>query len=352
MPDFWYPTAFSWWVEDEYMAIQRVVKSGQFTMGAEVEAFESEFAAWHGMRHGIMVNSGSSANLVAVAALVEAGVIARGDALAVPAIAWSTTYAPLIQYGLQLHVHDVDETWNTRKAVIACSILGNPVEPLHAPYLEDNCESLGAEIGGLKCGTRGALNTFSFFHSHQISAIEGGMILTNDGYLANLCRVFRAHGWTRDVFKPDSFANEYNFVKFGYNVRPLEMHAAIARAQLKKLGMFVAARRRNWRVFADAVDGVVLPVMHEGAAPFGLHFTVYDERQRDELVKALRADGIDCRLPTGGSFRLHEYGKPWRHEKTPNADRIHRTGLFLGNAPFAIDDKIEAACKIIKAICA
>jgi CDP-6-deoxy-D-xylo-4-hexulose-3-dehydrase len=392
-----FPTAFSLWEEEEYDAIRRVFSSGRLTMGKEVETFEEAFARFHNRRYAIMVNSGSSANLVATAALFNkkdkplkpprptwskgrgggmdnVGWSLPQDAI-VPAIAWSTTYAPLVQHGLDLVVLDVDETWNcpipkwvpqTKTGLIVCaSILGNPgylhewrekARRIGAYLIEDNCESLGAYPidDGMPCGGYGDLSTFSFFYSHQISAIEGGMILTDDEELARLCRMLRAHGWSRGVEPPESFEREYDFRLMGYNVRPLELHAAIAREQLKKLPRFREERRENWVHFTNLASG--LPVRFPEAngqtlSPFGLPFTCETKEARSELVGALRARGIDCRLPTGGSFLKHAYGAPYAsHTLTPEADRIHDTGLFLGNAPYPIPELIGEAVSVMREV--
>lgn len=368
-----YPTAFSLWGAEEHAAIQRVVASGNFTMGEEVAAFELEFAAWHGMKHAVMVNSGSSANLIAVAALfhLQDKPLMPGGKVLVPAIAWSTTYSPLVQHDLQLILLDVDDTWNAdpkgprlsreiygARLIVACSILGNPghlkrwqemADGLGAYLLNDNCESLGAG----DCGTYGLMSTHSLFWSHQLSAIEGGVILTNSDECANLCRMLRAHGWTRDVKPPQTFADEYDFQLMGYNVRPLEMHAAIAREQLKKLPGFIKARQENYDHFVAATDrisGIQHPRRNGIMSPFGLHFTVPSTEVRQQLVTELREHGIDCRLPTGGSFRRHKYGEPWAHQMTPNADRIHDCGLFLGNAPYDISELIDEAVTVMRRV--
>lgn len=377
-----YPTAFMSLDEEAFETMHRVVDSGRLTMGEEVEAFEEEFAAYHGMRHGIMVNSGSSANLIAIAALFNpphSRLLSRGYGVIVPALAWSTTYAPLAQHGLELILADCDETWNAPikpqyairalssahahvGLVIGCSILGNPgylstwsnwAAAEGALFIEDNCESLGAVIDGKKCGTFGILNTFSFFWSHQICGIEGGMVLTNDDILARICRQLRAHGWTRGVESPRSFADEYKFELFGYNVRPLEICAAVARVQLRKLDENVRQRQCNQAFFRLATAG--LPITHqtlmgEHQSPFGFAFTVESTEKRQELADAFRARNIDCRLPTGGSFRLHPYGKPWADQMTPNADDIHNRGMFLGNGPFPIEAEIAAAVGVMSEV--
>lgn len=384
-----YPTAFSDWGDSEYEAIQRVLESGRFTMGEEVEAFEAEFAAFHKMKHGIMVNSGSSANLIMVQALVQGSrkdyswQFKPGTTVLVPALAWSTTYAPFVQAGFELKLMDCDASWCFRDVpnplsfvAVGVSILGVPavntaalkdrVAEYGGVLLEDNCEALGAHYPGDKlCGTLGLMNSFSFYYSHQISAVEGGMILTNDDECARLCRILRGHGWTRDVDPPTRFEDEYNFTHFGFNVRPLEMHAAVARVQLKRLPGFIDKRRQNLKYFHEQTKG--LPIEHQNAhglrtSPFGLAFTVdlnktrvwtgpgESAEARSRLVSALRRNGVDCRLPTGGSFARHPYGKPWEGQFTPNADRIHDTGLFLGNAPFLIYDKIDCAVRVLREV--
>lgn len=366
--EWYFPTAFSSWDACEYSAIQRVIASDRFTMGEEVEAFESEFAAYHRMKYCIAVNSGSSANLLMVAALFakKNQPLKRGDTVLVPALAWATTYAPCIQYGLRLKLMDCDNTWCSdlpdvtgSQLVIGCSILGNPaplnflkvaIESHDGYFIEDNCESLGAWFGNDRCGTFGLMNSFSFFHSHQISAVEMGAILTNDAECNKLCRILRAHGWTRDVEPPTGFDESYRFTHFGYNVRPLEMHAAIAREQLKKLKGFIAARQKNLTLFRELTKD--LPIVHPyirtlDPSPFGLPFTVSDPETRLKLVAGLREASVDCRPPTGGSFTKHVYGRPWANQPTPKADKIHECGIFLGNAPFPIEEQIGRAVEVM-----
>ena len=216
-----YELAVSTWAHEEVDALQRVIASGRFTMGSEVAAFEEEFASYFGMRHGVMVNSGSSANLVSIAALFykRDRPLQRGDEAIVPAISWCTTYHPLQQYGMKLRFVDVElDTLNMdvsklekaltprTRLIVGVSILGNPAAldvmrdfaSRHDLYfLEDNCESMDAELAGRKTGTFGHLNTFSFFFSHHISTVEGGMVLTDDEELCHLLRAIRAHRWTR-----------------------------------------------------------------------------------------------------------------------------------------------------------
>ncbi len=376
MPDWTYPTAFSSWRYGdggpEHRAIDRVLHSGRYTMGPETEALEAELAAYHGRHHAIAVNSGSSANLVAVAAIFASGKLTNPVGATVPAIAWATTYAPFVQNGVRdFEVVDIDDTWNAihpdrvgKEFVVGCSILGNPADLVilenktsghvqmrrdHLVFIEDNCESIGARTAnGHLTGTFGDLSTFSFFYSHQLSAVEGGAILTDDDELARLCRLLRNHG--NAGWGAEELEDQYNFTAFGYNLRPLEQNMAVAREQLRRLNELVAARRANLEHFLSLIDGLpITPQRTVGQpSPFGLAFTVESKEDRQRLATALCAAGVDCRLPTGGSFTRHPYGAPWRDQPTPNADRIHGCGMFLGNAPYPIRRLIEATVKVMR----
>lgn len=375
--EYEHPVAFVSWGDEERQAISRVQASGRWTQGQEVESLEHEFSAYHGLKHGIAVNSGSSANEIAVLATfhVERSPVQRGDSAVVPALSWGTLYSPLVRAGMDLIVKDCDQTWNApqvgcgrpARILMTCSVLGNP-----APYMtyqkaishtkdvfwiDDCCESVGAWLGPLgekrMVGSFAKLNTFSFFYSHQIASVEGGMICTDDDELAAICRSLRDHGLTRWKGKPDDFEDEYRFVYFGLNVRMTEMYAAIARAQLKKLDNMCRYRQQNFNNFETACTGLPIKIppklRNAVRSPFGFNFEVESKDVRAKLVVAFRSASIDCRLPTGGSFLRHPYAADYRGEqRTPNADRIHDTGLFLGLAPFEMNDKIERAVRIMR----
>lgn len=371
-----FPTAFFRWDEEERAAMARVIGSNRFTMGPEVAAFEEEVAAYHGRKYGLMVNSGSSANLLAVAALFYLAnrPLQRGDTAVVPALAWSTTYAPLIQYGLQLQLADIDDTWNAPPAlsitmvprrpiprlIVVASILGNPAylegweklaRDAGAYLIEDNCESIGARtVDGKLTGTAGIASTLSFFWSHQLGAIEGGMVLTDDEEVITICRMLRDHGLTRTL--PGAPAG-YDFQLFGYNLRPMETHAAVGRAQLAKLPEFMAARSENQHYFVRRVWSAGLPlrfpVPRGDVSPFGVAFEV-DPEKRPLLDTALKEVGIDSRPPTGGSFLRHAYGAPWRDQRTPRADAVHDAGMFIGNPPYCVTEPYDRAVEVMKKV--
>lgn len=366
-----YPTGFCSWGPEEREAMAKVIESGRFTMGQHVEAFEAEMSAHQQRKHGVFVNSGSSANYLAVAALgmKKEEPLRSGGLAAVPALGWATTIAPVVQHGLQLQVMDCGPDWNTKIAgsaygepssrilAMVSSVLGNPADlpfmqnlsGLGAYIINDNCSSLGAEIGDKPTGAYGDISTTSFFYSHQLSATEGGMIFTDDKEIADICRMLRDHGMSRSVRPADSFDTEYNFEVFGYNMRGVEMHAAVAREQLKKFDAMRTWRQRNWTRFRLLTNNlpIEMPTPNGVINPFGLHFTVPSNEARALLARMLREEGIDCRTATGGSFLRHPYGAPWREQKTPTADRIHDTGIFLGNAGHDISGHVEHAADVI-----
>ena len=377
---FW-DLAADTWGDEERAAVTRVMNSGRYTMGPEVAAFERAFADYHGRGYAVMVNSGSSANLVAVASLfhVKERPLRRGDEIIVPAISWSTTYHPLQQYGLRLRFVDVEvDTLNMdtgalmealtpkTRAIVGVSILGNPaaLDVIRAFadehglwFIEDNCESLDAELGGQKTGTFGHMGTFSFFFSHHISTGEGGMLLTDDAEIDGLARAVRAHGWSRDVpdgaglFEPmdDSFAEAYRFVIPGYNLRPQEINAAVGLEQLKKLPAMTARRRANLALFQEAFGGDGrFVIQRENGKSSSFCFTMIVKPDsglnRDRVFRALKDADIGYRMITGGCFPRHDAIRFFDHDcvgDLANANMAHDRGFFVGNHPFDLSQRID-----------
>ncbi len=383
-----YDLASTTWGDEEFAAIQRVCQSDRYTMGEEVKRFEEAFAAKFGMTHAVMVNSGSSANLVGVAALCykRDRPLQRGDEVIVPAISWATTYHPLQQYGLRLRFVDVDlQTLNLdasqleaaltprTRMVVAVSILGNPA-PLttirafcnaHRLYFfEDNCESMGASLEGKLCGTFGDVNTFSTFYSHHISTMEGGLLLTDDREIADLARAIRNHGWARDLpadspintgGHDDPFFEAYRFMLPGYNVRPLEVCGAVGREQLKKLDAMVEIRRRNARVFVDLFRGDDrFIIQRENGCSSWFSFTLVlnpaINLDRRKIMDALRRAGIGFRMITGGCFLRHEAIKYFDYDiavPIDNANIAHDRGFFVGNHPRELSAEIHRLREVL-----
>ncbi len=386
-----YDLAASSWGQEEIDAIQGVIDSGRFTIGKNVTQFEEAFASYHGRRYCVMVNSGSSANLVGVAALTFKcdRPLRPGDEVIVPAVSWATTYYPLFQYGLRLRFVDVElDTINMdvsqlekaltpkTRAVVAVSILGNPAAldvmrtfcDAHGLYLfEDNCESMDAELGGRKAGTFGDIGTFSSFFSHHISTMEGGMITTDDEELFHLCKSLRAHGWTRDIpehspirtTRENDFFEAYRFILPGYNVRPIELSGAIGLEQLKKLPAMTAQRRANLALFQKFFAGDErFIIQRENGKSSSFCFTIILNPactpSRQEVMAALKDADIGYRIITGGCFPRHDVIRYFDHDcldDLPNANLVHDQGFFVGNHPFDLTPQIERLREVLTRAC-
>lgn len=382
-----YELAADSWDHEERAAIERVLASGRYTMGEEVAAFEEAFAAYHGRKYAVMANSGSSANLLAVAALFykRERPLQRGDEVIVPAISWATTYHPLQQFGLKLRIVDIEiDTLNMdvrqlesalgprTRAIVAVSILGNPaaLDVIRAfadrhdlYFFEDNCESMDAELGGRKAGTFGDMSTFSTFFSHHISTMEGGVVATDDRELFELVKSMRAHGWVRDLpdnsilyrRTGDDFSEAYRFILPGYNVRPLEMTGAIGRIQLAKLPAMTAARRKNWALFQRLFAGDNrFIVQRENGKSSAFCFTIIlaptARTDRGRVFAALREAKIGFRMITGGCIARHDVVRHYDYETLgdlPNACCAHDRGFFVGNYPFELAPQIERLREVL-----
>tara|TARA_R110002110_G_scaffold18070_23_gene76335 strand:- start:3032 stop:4198 length:1167 start_codon:yes stop_codon:yes gene_type:complete len=381
---FTYPLATSSWDKAEFDALDRVIASDMFSMGPEVRAYEEEFAALFGSKFSVMVNSGSSANLLMTAALFftkNADLkLERGDEIIVPAVSWSTTYYPLCQYGLRLKFVDIDrETLNydlaaleaaitdKTRALMVVNLLGNPndfaalkrlTDGRNIVMIEDNCESMGATFEGKQAGTFGVMGTFSSFFSHHISTMEGGMILTDDEELYHIMLSLRAHGWTRNLPKfnhvtgeksDDPFEESFRFVLPGYNLRPLEMSGALGREQIKKLPDLIAGRRANGALLQEAVsDHPRFMIQREigNASWFGFSLVLRDGHagERAQMVRDLTAAGFECRPIVAGNFaknEVMEYFDFEIHDTLSNADYIDANGLFVGNHHYPLPEAIR-----------
>ena len=335
-----YPLATTTWDEREYAALQRVISSGRFTNGPVVREFEAAFADHFGAGFAVIVNLGSSANLIAVVAAVldPRFDLQRGNEVLVPAVSWPTTYYPLTQYGLRPVFVDVDvETLNVdlleaaithrRKAIFTVNLLGNPNDLRRLTWiaqdhslvlLEDNCESLGAVHDGVYVGTAGLAGTFSSFFSRHIATMEGGVILTDDEQLYREMISLPSHGWTRELPVRNHVHNKtgdagddlFRFMLPGYNVRPLEMEGALGLEQLHS----------SWFGFSMVLKGALAG-------------------RRSEVVNAPTAAGIESRSILVGNFTRNPV---MAHldaiipDERPAADNIHVDGVFIGNHHYPV----------------
>ena len=384
-----YELAYSTFDENEKKALHDVIESDMFTMGKNVAAFEKEFAAFFGKKYAVMVNSGSSANLVGVASLFyrKDNPLQKGDEVIVPCISWATTFYPLQQYGLKLKFVDIDlETLNydmeqLKKAVspktrmiVTVSVLGNPnyfdeIDKLCKEndiiLFDDNCESMGARYNGRYTGTWGLINTYSTFFSHHISTMEGGLILTDDHEIYCLCRSLRNHGWTRDqdadspIYqkKSNDMFEAYRFILPGYNVRPGELQGAVGLQQIKKLPAMLEARRKNAlyfrKKFKDDKRFILQKEVGESSW-FCFTMIIRPDAKIDRLsvFRALEKAEIGYRIITGGNFLEHDVVKYFDYEVTgsKNASYAYNNGFFVGNAPRDLTHEIDLLADALKNI--
>jgi CDP-6-deoxy-D-xylo-4-hexulose-3-dehydrase len=388
MTDPFYPLASTTWGSEEYDALQHVIKTGNFTMGAEVRAYEEAFASHIGSKYAVMTNSGSSANLALMAAAkyVQGSDLQDGDSVIAPAVSWSTTYYPVHQLGLTLSLVDIDrETLNIdiqkvreaitprTKAILTVNLLGNPSDLFALQQIakennillfEDNCESLGAKVNGKQAGTFGMAGTYSSFFSHHISTMEGGITVTDDLAFYQTMKSIRAHGWTRDLptenfvhnKSGDEWDDLFRFVLPGYNLRPLELEGALGQTQIKKLSGFISHRRANAAVLikeANRFPNIKLQKENGESSWFGFSLLLDGplSGKRSLLVQALNEADIQSRPIVAGNFALNPVMKHLRHDpipKLPNADDIHHNGLFVGNHHFPMDKQIERLAEVLE----
>lgn len=328
-----YKISYDTWDKEELKAIKDVIKTGKYSMGENVKNFEKIFSKTIGKKYSVMTNSGSSANLIGVGSqfFLSKNKLKRGDEVIVPAIGWGTTYSPLLQYGLDIKILDVDlnnfninidliEKAISKKTKMICvvNVLGIPcdlnrIQRICNKYnlilYVDNCESLGSYINKKQSGSFGNFSTHSFFFSHHISTIEGGMVSTNSKETYNILKSLRAHGWTRDLDKKNhihkylknDFDSEYKFVLPGYNLRPNEINGSIGIQQIKKLNKMVKVRRQNLKVFENFFKNddrflTTKSSYYSSCFAFPLILKDNSSNRRNEFFKKMKKNNIEYRL--------------------------------------------------------
>ena len=382
-----YPLACDTWDNREVEAIQEVVKTGRYTMGPYVKKFEKEFCDYFKCNDAVMVNSGSSANLLMLATLALKHKL-KGDII-VPAVSWSTTYYPLQQYGFKLNFVDIDKsTLNIDPskiekaitkdtcAIFAVNLLGNSceykkineiAEKHNLMVIEDNCESLGAiSDTDIYNGVVGHMGSYSFFFSHHLQTMEGGMIACKSKDDADFIRSLRAHGWCRDlpddntIYKKsgDTFVDSFTFITPGYSVRPLEMSGAIGSVQLKKWPEMREQRVKNAEYFKQKFKDLPDVQLQEEVGNsswfgFSMVFNGNLSDRRAKIVEKFKENEIESRPIVAGNFMKNPVIKylDYIDNKDYNvADYIHDNGLFIGNDVRDLKENIDMVYNIIKDI--
>ncbi|MBQ1414546.1 MAG: lipopolysaccharide biosynthesis protein RfbH [Lachnospiraceae bacterium] len=394
--------------EKEMCALVEAGLDFWLTTGRFSDRFEKEFAAWLGVRFAHLVNSGSSANLLAFMALTAPELgdrrIRRGDEVITVAAGFPTTINPIIQYGavpvfvdVTIPQYNIDVTKlegalsEKTKAVMLAHTLGNPFDlaavkafcDAHGLWLvEDNCDALGSvyEIGGERrlTGTVGDIGTSSFYPPHHMTMGEGGCVYTNDPLLSRLIRSYR--DWGRDCVCPSGHDNfcghrydgqygelpagydhKYVYSHFGYNLKVTDMQAAVGCEQLAKFPAFVERRKANWArlraALEPAADRLVLPEPAPNSDPswFGFIVTVAEGIDRGKVVRYIEGHGVQTRLLFSGNIIKHPCfdemrasGEGFRVAGSLEVtDRIMRDSFWVGVYPGMTDEKIDYMAKVI-----
>lgn len=377
------------------------------TAGRFCNEFEREFARYMGVNHVAVVNSGSSANLLAfmtlTSPLLKERAIQRGDEVICVAAAFPTTVTPILQYGavpvfvdVKLGTYNIDVSMleealsSKTKCVFIAHSLGNPFDlkavkafcDKHDLWLiEDNCDALGAEFdaghGFRKTGTIGDLGTSSFYPAHHLTMGEGGAVYTNNDLLSQIMLSLR--DWGRDCVCPSGkdntcthrfdgqhgelpkgYDHKYVYSHFGYNLKITDMQAAVGCAQLKKVPGFVEKRRKNWQSIRDGLsdlsEKLILPYYEENARPswFGFLMTVQEGIDREKVVRYIEDKGVQTRMLFSGNLIRHPCFDQIRGTAAyrivgslKNTDRIMRDTFWVGVYPGMTDEMIAYMVKTI-----
>ena len=345
------------------------------TMGDKVKKFEKEFAKYLGVKHALMVNSGSSANLLALSILsnpsLNKKIIKKDDEIITPAVTWATTVYPIVNIGAKPVFIDVkDNGYNIdpdiienaitkkTKAILLVHLLGNPcnmnkikkIAKKHNLFIiEDSCEAHGAEFFKKKVGTFGDLGTFSFFASHHITTMEGGMVVTNNTKLYEIGNALRSFGWSRDLKDKRKIERKFSkidprflFVNLGFNIRPTELQGAFGIHQIKKLDNFVKIRILNAKYWNNKLkkyaEFLILPRFEKNYKNSFLFYPITiienDFFTKNELVEYLEKKQIETRPIMSGNFVKQPVTKSLNFKKKGNLDNasyIMKNSFGIGN---------------------
>ena len=345
----------------------KVLLSKKITMGEITKKFEKEFAKFIGSKYALMVNSGSSANLLATFAMInpiKKNRLKTGDECLVPSLCWSTSLWPIVQAGLKPKFVDVDpETLNISlkdlekkisrktKAVMLVHVLGNSTDmkklkkitnKYKIKIIEDTCESLGSKFNGKYLGSFGDIGTYSFYYSHQITAGEGGMIVCNDKNNYKIIHSLRAHGWDRGL---NNNKNNFNFINSGFNLRPTEVSAAIGYNQFKKLNYFKRIRLENRKKIIFKLKNskkwknqftFIEPIKGLEPSWFGLPILINKKylNKKRKFLSFLNKNLIETRPIISGNFlnqpSIKLYKLNSKKEFFKGAQEIDNRGFFIG----------------------
>lgn len=358
----------------------------QLSMGPKSAEFEEAFSKWQGRKYSVFFNSGSSANLALVQALVNMGRLQAGEKVGYSAVTWATNVMPIIQAGLTPVPIDIERsTLNISLGHVKAAYEANPFTCLFITnllgfcsdidriadfckeknilLLEDNCESLGSVYRSVKLGNWGAASTFSFFVGHHMSTIEGGMVCTDDPELAAMLKMVRSHGWTRNLSAEEQvvlrerhgvtdFYDRYTFYDLAYNLRPTDIQGFVGLTQLPYLDEMIEKRVQNYaRLCAvyDNPDFNPITVSMDVCSNFAFPVLCKSKELQEKYIERCKAAGIEHRPIVGGSMPKQPFHKKYVSEMydLPEAEYVHDIGFYVGNNADMTEEDIAT---IIKAL--
>ena len=362
-------------IETKKKLAEFIVQAPRLSMSEQCFEFEKEFSEYQGAKHSILFNSGGSANLAMIQALLNVGILSKGDKVGFSALTWSTNVMPIIQLGLipvpidcepsTLNVMSTQLLERLRdtelKALFITNALGfsgdlQKIKSIcyekNIILLEDNCESLGTELETEKTGNFGQMASFSFFVAHHMSTIEGGMVCTNNDELAVMLRIVRANGWDRNINVADQnklrkkfnikseFEAKYAFYDLGYNLRPTEITGFLGRNQLRHLENNIRKRNENHQLLEALVennpDFLTLDHSHiKRFSSFSFVVICNTKELRQFYVSQFAEAGVELRPVIAGNIQTQPFYKKYIKEAIhlPGTEFIHDCGFYFGNYP-------------------
>lgn len=367
-----------------------VLNSQRLSMAEKCHEFEDAFAVIQGRRHAVLFNSGSSANLALVQAVLNLGLVNKGDKSAFSALTWSTNVMPLIQLGLVPVPVDIEkETLNVGsegflaflraqpdiRMFFISNILGfchdlDAIRDLCLQrgilLIEDNCESFGTVHKGTRLGNYGLASTFSMYVGHHLSTIEGGVVCTDDDQLCDMLKIVRAHGWDRNLCDSsraalrvqdavDDFYDLYTFYDLGFNLRPTEITGFLGLEQVAVADTIVACRERNFQRFHAAArnNGALLPVAvdHlETISNFAYPVICRDSEAALGLRQRFVEAQVEIRPIVGGNMAAQPFFKKYCPGEwtLPNTDFVHHQGFYFPNNPDLDDSEMARLVALLQ----
>lgn len=358
------------------------------SMDKECKKYEELFSKKQQRKYSLFVNSGSSANLLLFQALLNLGIIKKGDKIGVSALTWPTNIMPLIQLGLMPIIIDCElDTLNISidilkknihklNGLFLTNVLGfsDEIEKIKkiclerkVIFLEDNCESLGSVVNGKLLGNFGLASTFSFYAGHHISTIEGGMVCTDDKKLYNMLIIARAHGWDRNLSEKeqkkireknnitDDFFARYIFYDLAYNCRPTEISGFLGQKQIQYWDEIVSRRENNFKKFQKIIndndDFILFDFKHmDLVSSFAIPVICKNKYLFENYKKRFKKNNVEIRPIIAGNITKQPFYKKYikSNKSYDNADFIHKYGFYFSNSPELTTEEISLLCDLLK----